>query len=124
MLLTKIVLSVARPSVPPTCCIVLSTAEATEESSWATPWTAVRVSGTKIRPRPKARTTIHGSRSEAYVLCGVRWVKPHMPSVAKPAPAPEIQRGSTLAMRNDATCAATTMPTENGRNARPVLSGE
>jgi hypothetical protein len=59
--LVKTVVSAASPIAPPICCIVLSAAEAAPESSSFTPATAVRVIGTKVRPRPKESTTTHGS---------------------------------------------------------------
>ena len=46
------VLSVASPSAPPTCCMVLSTPEPMPESSARTWCTAVRVTGTNVRPMP------------------------------------------------------------------------
>jgi hypothetical protein len=60
---TATVDSVARPSAPPTCCIVFSTPEPTPESRWSTRWTAARVIGTNVRPMPTAISTMNGNRS-------------------------------------------------------------
>ena len=54
------VLSVASPSAPPTCCMVFSTPEPMPESSARTWCTAVRVSGTNVRPMPTAIRTMNG----------------------------------------------------------------
>ena len=50
----------ARPSAPPTCCIVFSTPEPTPASSGRRWWTAVRVSGTKTAPMPSAIRHTYG----------------------------------------------------------------
>ena len=39
-------------------------------------------------------------------------------------PTPAIQRGSTFAISFEEMVAAITMPKLNGRNAKPVFSGE
>ena len=57
---SETVLSVARPSAPPTCCMVFSTPEPMPESAARTWWTAVRVSGTNVMPMPIDMVITHG----------------------------------------------------------------
>ena len=118
-------LRVARPSAPPTCCIVLSTAEATPESSCATPATAVSVIGTNTRPMPTAMRTIQGSRFVAYRL----FVDVELREAPHRHGRHERTRAGDPAwvdrvIKAEAICAAKTIPNENGRNAKPALSGE
>jgi len=54
------VLSAAVPIDPPTCCIVLTSAEATPESWRATPVVAVLMAGAKIIPKPRPRASSVG----------------------------------------------------------------
>ncbi len=53
---------IARPSAPPTCCIVLRTPEPMPESSGRRWCTAVRVTVTKVMPMPIDISSIHGNR--------------------------------------------------------------
>jgi hypothetical protein len=55
------VLSAAVPIDPPTCCVVLTNAEATPESCRATPTVAVLMAGAKIMPKPRPRAISAGS---------------------------------------------------------------
>ena len=54
-------LSAAVPIEPPTCCMVLTSAEATPESRRATPAVAVLMAGEKIMPKPRPMTTNAGA---------------------------------------------------------------
>ena len=54
-------ISAAVPIDPPTCCIVLTSAEATPESRRATPKVAVLIAGAKIMPKPRPRASSAGS---------------------------------------------------------------
>ncbi len=63
---TATVLSTARPSEPPICCMAFSTPEPIPESRSPTPWTAVSVIGTNTNPMPNDIIRIQGSRSFAY----------------------------------------------------------
>jgi hypothetical protein len=49
---SAMVLSADVPIDPPTCCIVLASAEATPESRRGTPAVAVLMAGAKIMPSP------------------------------------------------------------------------
>lgn len=51
----KTVGRMAKPSEPPTCCVVLSSPDAAPASCGATPETAVSVSVTKVSPRTRCR---------------------------------------------------------------------
>ena len=57
------VASVARPSAPPTCCIVFSMPDPMPESSARTWCTAVRVSGTNVMPMPSDIKMMNGKMS-------------------------------------------------------------
>jgi len=59
------VLSAAVPIEPPTCCMVLTSAEATPESRRATPAVAVLMAGEKIMPKPRPRPTKAGTTPTA-----------------------------------------------------------
>jgi hypothetical protein len=59
--LAKIVLSSAVPTEPPTCCEVLTIAEATPASEPSTPSVAVLNAGAKMQPIPTPRTSNAGS---------------------------------------------------------------
>ena len=49
------------PIDPPTCCMVLTSAEATPESWRGTPAVAVLMAGAKIMPKPRPRMSRAGS---------------------------------------------------------------
>ena len=55
------VLRAAVPIEPPTCCMVLTSAEATPESCRATPAVAVLMAGEKIMPKPRPMATSGGT---------------------------------------------------------------
>jgi len=59
--LSAIVLSAEVPMDPPTCCIVLTMADATPESSRRTPAVAVLMAGAMIMPKPSPITSRAGS---------------------------------------------------------------
>ena len=54
---------IARPSAPPTCCIVLSTPEPMPASADGMPCRATSVIGTKVRPMPIDMVTMNGAMS-------------------------------------------------------------
>jgi len=69
--LTALLASVLSSAVriePPTCCDVLTIAEATPASARATPAVAVAIAGAKTRPSPTPMTSSEGSTCEAYAV--------------------------------------------------------
>ena len=61
MAVSAIVLSADVPIDPPTCCMVLTSAEATPESWRGTPAVAVLMAGAKIMPKPRPMMSRAGS---------------------------------------------------------------
>ena len=62
---TATVLSVARPSAPPTCCMVLSTPDAMPESRAADTVHGAQRHRDEDQPMPSGISTMNGSRSVA-----------------------------------------------------------
>ena len=119
------VLSSAVPIEPPTCCPVLTSAEATPTSAPATPRVAVSMAGAKISPRPRAhhqQARQHiGARSPSPLDAGEHQ---HRDSAERHAdrderPRPEAREQERLADR-----AGGHEDGHIGRNARPETSGE
>jgi len=52
--------SSAVPTEPPTCCMVLTIADAAPAARGATPYVALLIAGAKIRPKPRPSTTSEG----------------------------------------------------------------
>ncbi len=65
MAVSGIVLRAEVPIDPPTCCMVLTRADATPESSRATPAVAVLMAGAKIMPKPRPMISRAGSTALA-----------------------------------------------------------
>src|SRR3954462_6559319 len=88
-----IVLRNAMPSDAPTCCIVLTSADAAPASWFGTPSSAVDDSGTNTCPMPRLISSIAGTTWTAYDVDGDSCVSQSMPTAAEAKPAEARIRG-------------------------------
>src|SRR2546423_11595258 len=80
------VASTATPMEPPIWMAVVDTPDTRPECSSFTPDTAVRVSGTKVSPRPTDRTISGSMTPVREPVWGGRWLGHHMPAPAVAGP--------------------------------------
>src|SRR3954453_18193967 len=77
----------AMPSEAPTCCIVLTSADAAPASWSGTPSSAVDDSGTNTCPIPRLISSIAGTTCTAYDVDGDSCVSQSIPTAADAKPA-------------------------------------
>src|SRR3954451_9927378 len=92
----------AMPSDAPTCCIVLTSADAAPASWFGTPSSAVDESGTKTCPMPRLIRSSAGTTWTAYDVDGESCVSHSIPSAADAKPADARTRGPYFGSVRDA----------------------
>src|ERR1700740_2391141 len=113
------------PIEGPSCWPTVTVAEATPASCGATPYVPVLIDGAMTMPRPTPVRMIGPSTPAAYPVCTPRWASQVAAPAATSIPAVTISLGPTLGISTIVDMlAATAMPPANGRNAKPVTTGE
>ena len=116
------VASTARPSAPPTCCIVLSSAEASPASLASTPDTAVKREGHEDEAHAERDDDQWSQDVEVTARRSDARDPEHAPPPSSPDRRSAAARMPILPTKWDVTPAATMMPAVIGKKPTPVLT--